>query len=75
MLSCLHSGKGFNVYFDMLADKVTLPRKTRQAAIARYAQSYVDKLAEYACEYPYQWFNFFDFWHEFDPVLERSHKR
>lgn len=65
MLTCLRAGKGFDVFFDTLADKVTLPRKTRQQAINSYAQLYVDRLAHYATRYPYQWFNFFDFWHEF----------
>ncbi|MCG8316632.1 MAG: glycosyl transferase [Pseudomonadales bacterium] len=75
MLSCLHAGKGFDVYFDKLAERVRLPRKTRQQAIAEYAQLYVDKLAGYACQYPYQWFNFFDFWHEFEHQTEQSHER
>lgn len=65
MLTCLRAGKNFDVFFDTLAEQVTLPRKTRQHAINSYAQLYVDHLAHYATQYPYQWFNFFDFWHEF----------
>ncbi len=64
MLNCLKRPGGFDVYFDQLADQVVLPRKSRQQAIAQYAKLYVEKLEHYTTLYPYQWFNFFDFWRE-----------
>ncbi|MDX1693954.1 MAG: glycosyl transferase [Ketobacteraceae bacterium] len=66
MLTCLRAGKRFDVFFDTLADRVTLPRKHRQQAINTCAQLYVERLEHYVTQYPYQWFNFFDFWHEFN---------
>ena len=72
MLTCVRGERGFDVYFDRIAERVILPRKTRQRAITEYAQLYADKLADYVKRYPYQWFNFFDFWHEFDADNEQS---
>lgn len=62
MLTCVRDGSAFRVFFDELATTVTLPRKQRVEAMESYAQLYADKLAEYAKRFPYQWFNFFDFW-------------
>ena len=41
-------------------------RKTREADLARWAQELADVLAEWAHEYPRQWFNFHDPWAEVD---------
>ncbi|MCG8667972.1 MAG: hypothetical protein MI867_01040 [Pseudomonadales bacterium] len=67
MLTCVRDGRIFKVFFDVLSMSVELPRKTRQEAIGHYASLYADKLANYAREFPYQWFNFFDFWRELAP--------
>jgi predicted LPLAT superfamily acyltransferase len=52
----------FKMYVDLFAEKVTLDRKTRDADIQRYAQQYAKYLEKYSLMYPYQWFNFFNFW-------------
>ncbi|WP_275575194.1 hypothetical protein [Methylocucumis oryzae] len=39
-----------------------MPRKTRDAAVQRYAQQFADRLQYYCLKEPMQWFNFYDFW-------------
>jgi len=41
---------------------VTLPRHGRREALAAHAQWFADRLAHYARLYPYNWFNYYDFW-------------
>ena len=47
---------------ELLAERVELPRRAREAAIARYAQQFADRLQHYAGAAPDNWFNFYDFW-------------
>jgi predicted LPLAT superfamily acyltransferase len=42
--------------------RIELPREGRAEALASHAQWYATRLEAYARRYPYQWFNFFDFW-------------
>ena len=57
-------GNRYQVNFDTLADFSTIPPGQRntavQAAIARYAAL----LEHYCRRAPYNWFNFYDYWHD-----------
>lgn len=58
---------GFRKYFafmELLAEKVVLPRKTREASLGEFMQPYAEQLESLCSQYPYQWFNFYDFWQE-----------
>ncbi|SFS75527.1 Predicted acyltransferase, LPLAT superfamily [Succinivibrio dextrinosolvens] len=44
-----------------LFSEVKLPRKNREEALKDYVQKYAELLEYFAIRYPYQWFNFFDF--------------
>ena len=57
-------GNRYKVSFELLADKVTLNRETRQQDIQAYTQKYVDILEKQILETPYNWFNFYDFWQQ-----------
>ena len=46
------------------ASEIQLPRKTRDEALAQYASQWAKSLEDQAVAHPYQWFNFYDFWHE-----------
>ncbi|MCK5662363.1 MAG: hypothetical protein KAI17_02705, partial [Thiotrichaceae bacterium] len=50
-------GNRYKVSFELLADKITLNRKTRQQDIQAYTQKYVDILEKQILETPYNWFN------------------
>lgn len=59
----LRAGDGiYHTYINKLADTVTLRRRHREEDAQVYAQAYADLLASKAKQYPYNWFNFFDFW-------------
>lgn len=38
------------------------PRKEREARIRELARNFAAALEEYCIQYPYQWYNFYDFW-------------
>lgn len=46
------------------ASEIQLPRKTRDEALAQYVSQWAKTLEDQAVAHPYQWFNFYDFWHE-----------
>ena len=62
LLTCLHQGAGYEIRFELLADRVNLPRAHRAAALAQYAQRYAHILQRRLRDSPYDWFNFYAFW-------------
>jgi predicted LPLAT superfamily acyltransferase len=52
----------YDTYAIKLADNITLARGQRQQQAQVYAQQYADLLADKARKYPYNWFNFYEFW-------------
>jgi predicted LPLAT superfamily acyltransferase len=56
-------GNRYDCHFELFADRIELPRQDRDAALQRYAQAYARRLEHYARLAPYNWFNFYDFWH------------
>ena len=57
-------GNRYRLVFEPFSDRVEIPRHDRapvlDALIARYAQ----RLEHYIRVAPYNWFNFYDFWHD-----------
>jgi predicted LPLAT superfamily acyltransferase len=61
----LRAGPGrYRVFAEVLAECVELPRGERDKRMRDLAAAYADRLEHYCILAPYQWFNFFDFWHE-----------
>lgn len=52
----------YELFCEPFAEKIELPRKDREAALARYAQRYAERLESYCRRAPDNWFNFYDFW-------------
>lgn len=52
----------YELHCEPFAERVELPRRDRQAALARYAQQYAARLEHYCRSAPDNWFNFYDFW-------------
>lgn len=48
-----------------VAEKIELPRRQRQERIQSYINDYVKRLEQLCLDYPYQWFNFYNFWDEY----------
>jgi len=62
LLFCLREGDGYRLRFEDFAERISLPRRDRAAALALLAGRYAARLEELASEDPFQWYNFFDFW-------------
>lgn len=58
-------GKRYDLHFELFAEQITLSRNNREQDIQQWMQKYVDRLAYYADKAPYNWFNFYDYWHEY----------
>ena len=63
-LFCLKQDGKYNVYLEKLADPLELPRATRQQQLEEIVQRYAALLEQHSLAFPYQWYNFFDFWQE-----------
>lgn len=50
-------------------------RSERRRRLGERVQRYADRLGHYACQYPYNWFNFYDFWTADTDPDRRSRKR
>ncbi len=62
----LHRGANqYDVYFHKLRDKIDLPRQNRELELQKLMQDYADVLEKHALKYPYNWYNFYDFWQDY----------
>lgn len=52
----------YSLQFELLAERVHLDRRERDAALARYVRAYAAMLETYTRAAPMNWFNFYDFW-------------
>jgi predicted LPLAT superfamily acyltransferase len=64
LMFCLREGDRHRVYFELLADRIELPRRNREATLAEWAARYASCLERYTLRDPMQWYNFYDFWEE-----------
>jgi len=55
-------GNRYEVHHSILYDGVKVPRSERQALVDRLTQEYVNNIENMLQIYPYNWFNFYDFW-------------
>ena len=63
LLLCLREGSRHRVHFEWMADRIVLPRRDREGALAASVADYARHLESHLRAAPLQWFNFFDFWH------------
>lgn len=55
-------GNQYEVYHSLLYDGKKVPRNQRADIVARLTQEYVDSIEKMVKRYPYNWFNFYDYW-------------
>jgi predicted LPLAT superfamily acyltransferase len=67
----MRDGERYLLHARKLADRVELPRKNRDEALAHHAAMFAEQLATFARRYPLQWYNFFDFWNQGQGAAER----
>jgi predicted LPLAT superfamily acyltransferase len=60
----------YEVFVDVLAERVKLPREGREQVVAALLAAYAGRLEHYCLRRPYQWFNFFDYWQDEAPEAE-----
>ncbi len=54
----------YDVYFHLLSHEIKLPRDSRQEKLTEYMSEYAKILELHCKESPYNWYNFYDFWHD-----------
>lgn len=59
---CTRVNNHYELFYQPFSDKLTLPRRNRDEAMAAYAQQFSAQLEAQCVRTPLQWFNFFDFW-------------
>ena len=65
---CIKSQGRFKLIFEHYSDRLILPRKQRAEVLQQIIENYAQRLSHYAVIYPYQWFNFYDFWQKDEQV-------
>jgi len=56
-------GNRYRLVFEPCSDGIELARGRRDAALATLIRGYAARLEHHARRAPYNWFNFYDFWH------------
>jgi predicted LPLAT superfamily acyltransferase len=78
---CLRQAHGYRIHLEPFAERILVPRSTREHALADYVARYAARLEYYCGLAPLQWFNFFDFWqahelgHARSAIRDPDHER
>ena len=70
-LGIYRGGRRYELHFELLEAGQRIPRSRRREATQRLVCRYAQRLAHYARQTPWNWFNFFDFW---EPAAGNSGK-
>jgi predicted LPLAT superfamily acyltransferase len=62
MFGLYRGGKRYDIHFEVLADMRQLERSEREGALDHALNAYLARIEHYCRLYPYNWFNFYDFW-------------
>lgn len=54
----------YDIYFESLAEQINIARDNRDQQAQQWTQKYVSCIEHYIKLSPYNWFNFFDYWHD-----------
>jgi predicted LPLAT superfamily acyltransferase len=65
-------GRRYDLHFDLIAEQLHVERSQRQQQLRVLVQDYADRLAALLRSAPYNWFNFYDFWHPSGPADGRG---
>lgn len=61
-------GNRYALHFELIATQVGASRRDRAQALDIAMTHYCQRLEHHARRYPFNWFNFYDFWHHDAPV-------
>lgn len=62
LLFCSKGDGGYRLTVEAFAEKIVLPRASRERSIAAHAARYAARLERECLKRPFEWHNFFDFW-------------
>lgn len=63
LVMALRTGpRSYRVWVEPVAERIVLPKGKRETGILPHAAWFARRLEELCCQYPRQWFNFYDFW-------------
>jgi predicted LPLAT superfamily acyltransferase len=62
LMFCLREHGRYRIFFEQFAERIELPRRDKEAALAQWVEHYARRLEVYSLRAPLQWYNFFDFW-------------
>lgn len=54
----------YEIHFEKLFDTVSISSGNRGRDIRKYLGEYINRLENACCSFPYQWYNFYNFWQE-----------
>lgn len=61
----VYCGKNkYEIHIEKISEATQLSRSERAGHVQRTTQKYVERIEFYLKKYPYNWFNFYDFWHD-----------
>lgn len=63
---CLNEKGRYKTYIEKLADPIKVKRKERQQYFKDLTERFAQRLEKHVKLAPYQWYNFFNFWHTVD---------
>ncbi len=63
MFGVYRGGRRYDIHFELLADFTDAPGGGRSALVEQAIGRYAERLEHYCRLAPYNWFNFYDFWH------------
>jgi predicted LPLAT superfamily acyltransferase len=55
-------GNRYDLRFEPFSDGEAVPRPERRAHVAALIRRYAARLEDLGCRFPYNWFNFYDYW-------------
>jgi predicted LPLAT superfamily acyltransferase len=56
-------GSRYDLEFELFENEIAIPRRERSTLLAALIQRYASRLEHRLRDAPYNWFNFYDFWH------------
>ena len=65
-------GNRYDLHFECMAEHLVIPRRERAERLAELVGHYARRLEHYVRLDPYNWFNFYDFWHCQDDAGSRT---
>lgn len=61
----IYCGKNkYEIHIEKIAEATQIPRREREHYVNEATQKYVNRIEHHLKKHPYNWFNFYDYWHD-----------